>query len=237
MKTEYKVKMNMKGICLFEEMTGHSFYKIMDNPEDVIKLMYCCIAANNDEFRYTYEVFVNSITNPKVYRWLLTEYKAISNFISQFNKKEVPEQNSNSKADSPVIEPSITNTVSSLIIMYGLDPHYVMYEMDLWEIEHYLDIAEMDRHRKLEEQRWFTYLSVIPHIDGRKIPFDKYFPFPWEEEDKKKKAEKNLEVNTEAVLRFFNYYDKKTEEDASRKNDLSDGQGKITTDTEQPETT
>ena len=62
----------------------------------------------------------------------------------------------------------MTEAISGLIVRMGLDPHYVMFEMDEWEISKYYEMMQqMDRDRLSEERLW-TYLQVLPHV-GKKL--------------------------------------------------------------------
>ena len=76
-----------------------------------------------------------------------------------------------------------------------------MYEMELWEIQPYLNAADIQRKAELVEKRFWTYLTIAPHIDGKKIrkPED-LVPFEWE---KKSNKPMDLGVTTEAAVNFL----------------------------------
>ena len=75
-----------------------------------------------------------------------------------------------------------------------------MYEMELWEIEPFFKWTEESQKDKWERERLWTYLNIMPHIDSKKCKSpDKLFPFPWEKEEHKKKAEQELKNNEYAI--------------------------------------
>ena len=43
---EFKLKLNMKTILLYEEMSGKSFYEM--SADDIMLLIYCALIVNND---------------------------------------------------------------------------------------------------------------------------------------------------------------------------------------------
>lgn len=201
---DYVIKMNLKTCCLYEQIFGKNFLK-MEDSEDALELMYCCVVANNPSLLMTYDVFKVFIQDKKVSRWIEKEYERISKFNSQIKAKE---QDTDKKEDDEE-EITITDIASALIVRYGIDPHYVMFEMELWEIQPYLNQADIQRKADLVTQRFWTYLTIAPHIDGKKIksPED-LVPFEWEKKSNKKM---DLGVTTDAAVDFL-MRRKKTEE-------------------------
>ena len=94
----------------------------------------------------------------------------------------------------------MTDLATSLIIDYHMDAHYVMYEMNIWEIEPLYGAADAMVKRRYEEERLWAYIDIMPHIDGKKVKGpETLLPFPWEKDMKKKKIEKDLQNNLYAV--------------------------------------
>lgn len=205
----YKIALNVKSCCLFEQMFGKNFLKMTDD-EDMLELMYCCVVVNNPTLMMTYKVFKEFIKDPKVAKWLEKEYRKISEFNSQIigvvEVKGVEEKGEeNEEAD----ELTMTDVAAALIVRYGMDPHYVMFEMSMWEIQPYLNAAEIQRKADLVTQRFWTYLTIAPHIDAKKIkrPED-LVPFDWEKHENKKM---DLGASHEAAVNFL--MKRKTEDD------------------------
>ena len=57
----------------------------------------------------------------------------------------------------------------------------------------------------MESARLWTYISILPYIDGKKISSPReLYPFPWEMEELKRKARKEIEENEEQLRKFLN---------------------------------
>ena len=208
--SNYKLRLNIKSCCLYEQITGKNFLKL-SNEEEVLELVYCCLVANNPSLLMTYKVFQNLMTDKKVARWITKEYEKISEFNAQIRTKQVSEPATEEKKEEPVEELNITDIASTLIIRYGMDAHYVMYEMELWEIEPYLNAAEIKRKNELVTQRFWTYLTIAPNINTKKVRSpEELVPFDWEK--KKDDVKKTLDDNTAAAVAFLRGNRNKKEE-------------------------
>jgi hypothetical protein len=208
--SNYKLRLNIKSCCLYEQITGKNFLKL-GNEEEVLELVYCCLVANNPSLLMTYKVFQNLMTDKKVARWITKEYEKISEFNAQIRTKQVSEPATEEKKEEPSEELNITDIASTLIIRYGMDAHYVMYEMELWEIEPYLNAAEIKRKNELVTQRFWTYLTIAPNINTKKVRSpEELVPFDWEK--KKEDVKKTLDDNTAAAVAFLRGNRNKKEE-------------------------
>lgn len=221
--TNYRIVINGKVMCAYEAMTGKPFLKI-ETEEDIKKLFYCSFVFSNPEFStMKYEVFEFLIRDNEVSEWMAGEYVKIGEFLSQFNSDilsddEDEEEDKDKKGDGAFF---MLEALSGLIVRMGIDPRYVMYEMDEWEITYYYRIMrEMDRERLIENRLW-TYLQILPHCGKKLQSPEKMLPFAWEKQDKRKKKE--LDNNTKAALAFF----AKQEENGERRFDDSIGQAAI----------
>lgn len=191
--TKYKMKLTIKSICMFEKLADKSFYKFEE--DDALVLMYCVFVCSNG-LVFNLSTFPYLLEDARVAKWLSAEFTKLLDFIGQF-RKEVEDTQADSGETKDI---TITSIANSLIVQYGVDAHYVMEEMGLWEIEPFYEAAESMVHEKYEEQRLWTYLSMLPHIDGKKLNKpEKLLPFPWEAENRKKKAEEELKNNQYAI--------------------------------------
>lgn len=191
----YNIKLTIKSICMFERLSGKSFFKMGD--DDLLLLLYCTFYVSNS-LEIKYETFQSMLENEQIAGWAVLKYKDLIDVIQQFKRKE-PENDDN-EPQSGDTELNMTDMATSLIVDYGIDAHYVMYEMALWEIEPMYQACDTMVKKKYEEERLWSYIGVMPHIDGKKIkgPAD-LIPFPWEKE----KKNKDLEKNTAAVVAFL----------------------------------
>lgn len=196
---EFKLKINMKTILLYEEMSGKSFYEI--SGEDMFLLIYCALVVNND-LTFTKAHFDTIIQNEKIAREWITKCQAELDFIQQFEKKV---ENNN---ETQVIEDEdnkLTNIINLLILQHNLDINYVMNDMRLWEIAPLMKTLDDKIKADMAEKRFWTYLTICPHIDGKKIKGpEELLPFPWEKENKKQQALKFMDTNKQSIAAFFN---------------------------------
>lgn len=201
----YKIALNIKSCCMYEQIFDKNFLK-MNEAEDVLELMYCCVVVNNPTLMMTYDTFKVFVEDSKVAKWLEKEYRKISEFNAQIKKKE-PEVDAGVEKEEEAQELTMTDIASTLIVKYGIDPHYVMFEMELWEIQAYLTAADVQRKAELVERRFWTYLTIAPHIDSKKIkkPED-LVPFEWE------KGENKPTIDSKTTAAALGFLRGKTEE-------------------------
>lgn len=214
--SKYQFKLNLKACCLYEQITGKNFLKL-GSEEEVLELVYCCLVANNPSLLMTYKVFMNLIEDKKVGRWVAKEYEKISEFNAQIRTRGTKEPvASDENNEVPEEELTMTDIASTLVIRYGMDAHYVMYEMELWEIEPYLNAAEIKRKNELVTQRFWTYLTIAPQINTKKVKSpEELVPFDWEK--KEEEAKKKLDKDTPAALAFLTGNKKKEEKEDGEK--------------------
>lgn len=201
--SQYKLRLNIKACCLYEQITGNNFLK-MSTVDDMLELVYCCLVTNNPSLLMTYKVFQTLVKDKKVSNWINKEYGRLSEFSAQIKssiKTDEKVEEGDEKAED-VEEVTMTDVAAALIVRHGVDAHYVMYDMDLWEIEPFMNAADVQRKSDLITQRFWTYLTIAPNIDTKKVksPED-LVPFEWEKRDEE--AKKKLEEITPAVVKFL----------------------------------
>ena len=199
--SKYKIKINGKVMCAYESMTGKPFLKIQTE-DDIRHLFYCSLVFNNDEFsNMDFDVFNILIDDQDVIKWISDEYMKINNFLVQFKGDVGFEDEGVQEGKEEEKTFYMLDAISALIVKIGLDPHYVMYDMDEWEMSYYYRIMrDMDRERLTEDRLW-TYFTILPHVGKKLSGPEKMFPFEWEKNNKK--VEKELEKNSKAAFAFL----------------------------------
>ena len=196
---KYKIKLNVKTCCLFEQMTGKSFLAI-NTVDDVLHLMYASLVVNNGELFMTYNVFLKLMQDPKVAKWVEEEYKKIQEYnlqIGFYGEKDDEKKDEKKEKQEP---PKISDIAANLIVQTGMDAHYVMYEMELWEMAMYVKSYDEKVKNEMVDKRFWTYLTIVPQIDNKKIKGpSQLVPFAWEEEERKKKVEQDIKNNMVAI--------------------------------------
>ena len=202
--TKYKIKLNVASARLFEQISGKSFFNIGE--EDAFKLAYSVLIANNPELNFTFNTFMLLLQDKKVANWITREIEKENNFQAQLKfvkRNKLVEKAEEGSEDVEALK-TISEYASVLIINFGMDAHYVNYEMPLYEMEDYFFVAEMKRRNDLSNQRLFTFLTMLPQLDSKKkISPEDILPFPWEQNAKKANAEEDLKKKQAMIMATF----------------------------------
>lgn len=208
---DFKLNINMKTILLYEEMSGKSFYEV--NGEDIMLLIYCALVVNND-LTLTYPRFQTIMKNDKIARDLMSKCQSELDFIQQFVKQSQDTGKDNGCDEDT--DNRLSPIIHTLVLQNNLDMRYVMYDMRLWEVAPLIKSIQEKTKTDMVEKRFWAYLNICPHIDGKKVKGpEQLIPFPWEKESKKDAAIKFMDDNKDAIKAFFNK-NKKEEEDGTR---------------------
>lgn len=205
-KLQYKINLNIKSIVLYEKLTQESFSLFDGTISKIIPLLYCMLVANND-YNESYEDTVKYLFNDErlmkeLGERLEKQMKFQSQFKSPFKEEEInlSDKSNDTSNDKQVF---ITQMIPILVVDCGLDINYVLNEMQYTDIDLYIRYKDDKEKTKLEEKRLFTYLTVLPHIDSKKCPIEKFLPFQWEEKEKKEKGLKEIEMNQHKLQEFL----------------------------------
>ena len=190
-----KAKLNLQAIRVAERLLKKPFGKFdLSDDETILTLMYGMVSENNEEV-FSMKSF-RSILEMKNMSGLIRGAVADElSYIDQFR-----EEVSDSGGETPYM-----GDLAALLITFGLDPHFVLYEMKLFEIGDYLKAIDEYKKEQMERDRMNTFYSILPHVDHKKIkkPQDIY-PFPWENEQMEKEALEQLEKDKEMFNKFMN---------------------------------
>lgn len=190
-------KLNLKVCMLFEQLMNKSFFKC-ETEEDMIYLMYAAFVVNNG-MQISFKAFLNLLEDKKLVQNFTNEFERLSKFMEQFKGDDTKEKEVKSESSEDMTM-RITDAVMTLIINNKLDPHYVMYEMELWELTPFMEAMDTNYKSEMEEKRLWSFINVMPHIDHKKCKSpEQLLPFPWTKEEKKKKNENSLKNNMYAI--------------------------------------
>ena len=194
---DFNIILNMKTLMLFEEMSGKSFYNL--DEQDFELLIYCSLVVNNDQ-KLTYSQFKLVMKHPEIAQSLYLKCQKEMDFMAQFNRGS-KEYTAAPKEDMG----KISEIISVLIINYNMDASYVMEKLRLWELSTLVKQMENKTKADMVEKRFWTYMQILPHIDGKKCKSpEKLLPFPWEKDTEKQNTMKFMEDNKDAIKAFFN---------------------------------
>ncbi|MFS2831482.1 hypothetical protein ACMSEG_24965 [Bacteroides faecis] len=191
-------KCTIKMIIRWEQLMKKPFSQIdYTDKEDVDALLY---VMNMDGMKdmYTYSVFKTAISNDKIFKELISGIERMSIVSSQFQKAL------DSSGGTVASESCFVGEIVAMLIMDGLDAHYAMEEMEIYDLPLYIEADNRKRREFLESERLWTYMTILPHIDGKKLrSAQDMYPFPWEIQEMKDKAEAEIKANEEDFRKFM----------------------------------
>ena len=171
-----KAKLNIRSIIIAEKLLHKSFGKFDLNSEsDLQVITYAMVAAKNEE-TLTMEMFGKLNKNRKLWAEIMNQVKYEFEYIGQFNEAGEVDN------DTDIC---VTDLAVSMILS-GIDAHFV-YDMRTTDIADFLKGIEDNKREQMEQDRFWTYLKILPHVDGKKLksPED-LITFPWEAKHKQK---------------------------------------------------
>lgn len=188
----------MKAIIRAEQFLRKPFTGIdYSDPEELLGLLYCVVLVNND-IRFTFEEFRLLAENDKQLRAMGAEMEKYNAVLAQFI---IPGEDKGSCGGNP----QYLGDLVSMLVMSGMDASYVMNDMELSDLPLFLKAYENRKKEEMESRRLWTFLTVSPHIDTRKIDsVESFFPFPWEVEATRETASVAIERDREMFDKFIN---------------------------------
>lgn len=192
--------LTIKAIIRWEQMRGKSFSQ-MDyaDKEDIESLLYV-MYITGDKPGYTFEVFRQVIADERFMNVMSSDLGKIMEVVAQFQRKITTSDVGNSEGSLENI-----GKIVSTLIMAGLDAHYALNEMELCDLPLYLEAYESKRKEEMEGSRMWTYFTMLPHIDSRKMKNGArdLIIFPWEEEEMRKEAERAIREDAARFEEFM----------------------------------
>lgn len=196
-----KIGLTMRTLIRWEQLQKKSF-SLMDysNEKDMEALLYCSVlCCNTNEKMYTLDEFRHTMQNEKLVRQMAAALARESTVMNQFRQADTEGGVANHE-----VTPGYMKDIVSTLIMSGMNAGYVMDEMDLCDLPVFIEAYERKRKEEMESARLWTYLNILPHVDGKKLPSARdLYPFPWEEEEIREKAEKAIQEDSEKLEAFF----------------------------------
>lgn len=195
---KYNIKLSIKAIIRAEQMLLKPFTEIdYTNIDDLTKLLYCAVLVNN-RVLLTFEEFQNIAENEKQFASMIKELEKANKVLEQFARSD--EQGSGGIQDAP----QYIKDLAGMLIMSGLDAHFVLDEMEISDIPVFIEAYEK-RNVKIWRPPGFGLfcLSPPPYRYKKIRSVEDFFLFPWEVEAKKKKAEAEMNTNIELFNRFM----------------------------------
>ena len=195
-RLDMRIKINMKSVIRWEQLRKKSFSQMdYTDKDDVDALLYTTTICNIAGVMYAFEVFRHTLANEKIAHEMISVLERETAVLSQFQTKQ----------ETSDLGSTEVGELIATLIMSGLDAHYALEEMELCDLPLYIEAYERKKKEQMESDRLWTYLNILPHVDGKKLPSARdLYSFPWEEMEDMKEAERALAEDAETFEIFMN---------------------------------
>lgn len=168
----------IRDLLRYERLLGRSIFA--DEP-DGATLIYC--TTPEAYTRYTLEEWSRTTLGASAFiakeaKELARELASLQQYSgldSRDERLEVREEQSEVR--------TLTDVVTELLTEGVVPADYLLERAELWELTIYIEATQRKRQQRLERERLWSYMGLLPHIDSKKIkrPED-LIPFSWDEE-------------------------------------------------------
>lgn len=196
-------RLTMKAIIRWEQLRNKSF-SLLDytDREDVEALLYTMFSSEV-KTEYTFDIFRQVSADDKFMNAMSSDLGKIMAVASQFQKKTTASDIGNTDGSS---DPVMISEIIFTLITDGLDANYALNEMELCDLPMHIEAYERKKKECMEETRLWTYLTMLPHIDAKKMKNGArdLITFPWEEEEALREAHRAIKEDAERFEEFMN---------------------------------
>lgn len=193
------VKLTIKSVIRWEQLTGRPFPSLnYADSGDVERLLYVTVLCSTNK-PCTLETFRTALKNERLLKGFVREIEKNGKIAAQFQQAHT-----GSLSGEKSGEPGYFKDIVYTLIQAGVNPHYLMNEVELCDLPELISAYERDKKEQMEASRLWTFLTILPHIDSKKIQSAKdMYPFPWEAEKEREIAEKAIQNDTELFEAFM----------------------------------
>lgn len=171
----------VRDLLRYERLLGRSIFA--DEP-DGATLIYC--TTPEAYTRYTLDEWSRTTLGASAFmaeeaKELARELSALQQYSGLDTRDERLEVREEPTANSQ--EPrALTDVVTELLTEGVVPADYLLERAELWELTIYIDATQRKRQQRLERERLWSYMGLLPHIDSKKIkrPED-LIPFSWDD--------------------------------------------------------
>ncbi|WP_353332768.1 hypothetical protein [Bacteroides sedimenti] len=162
-------------------------------------LLYAMAVSGSDSL-FTLNTFKVLMGSKKQSDRIFKQAEKAMAYMAQFQK--AVEKSANPDDKTPTLR--VGELATYIIIHGGLDAKYVMFDMDVHELPLYIKALESKKREQMEERRLWTWFSILPHVDSKKLkePSD-LITFPWEADAKRQENLAKLEADEDRFNKFI----------------------------------
>ena len=173
----------VRDLLRYERLLGRSIFA--DEP-DGATLIYC--TTPEAYTRYTLEEWSRTTLGASAF--MAKEAKELARELASLQQySRVGAREENSEAREERLEDrevrTLTDVVTELLTESVVPADYLLERAELWELTIYIEATQRKRQQRLERERLWTYMGLLPHIDSKQIkrPED-LLPFAWDDNNR-----------------------------------------------------
>lgn len=166
---DYKLKYTLRALFIYEQITGKAFE--LKTITDEYLFFYCVLMANNPDSSLTFEELIEAIDEDM---GIMVEFQ---NFLKKELEKQQLFITNNTDAKKKVL--TTKEIYSALVIEGGLDPEYVLDEMQMYELESLISNLHKKDRNSWEQARMIAYVIAQCNSTKKLKPTD-IMQFTWD---------------------------------------------------------
>lgn len=167
----------VRDLLRYERLLGRSIFA--DEP-DGATLIYC--TTPEAYTRYTLEEWSRTTLGASAF--MAREAKELARelaSIQQYSGLDTRDERLETRDERAEVR-TLTDVVTELLTEGVVPADYLLERAELWELTIYIDATQRKRQQRLERERLWSYMGLLPHIDSKQIkrPED-LIPFSWDD--------------------------------------------------------
>ncbi len=167
----------VRDLLRYERLLGRSIFS--DEP-DGATLIYC--TTPEAYTRYTLDEWSRTTLGASAF--MAEEAKELARELSalqQYSGLDTRDERLEVREERSEVR-TLTDVVTELLTEGVVPADYLLERAELWELTIYIDATQRKRQQRLERERLWSYMGLLPHIDSKKIkrPED-LLPFSWDD--------------------------------------------------------
>lgn len=190
----------VRDLLRYERLLGRSIFA---NEPDGATLIYC--TTPEAYTRYTLEEWSRTTLGASAF--MAKEAKELARELAslqQYSKVEARDERLEVREEKAEVR-TLTDVVTELLTESVVPADYLLERAELWELTIYIDATQRKRQQRLERERLWTYMGLLPHIDSKQIkrPED-LLPFAWDDNNRAtKQTDEDTSEWNQARLKAF----------------------------------
>ena len=170
----------VRDLLRYERLLGRSIFA--DEP-DGATLIYC--TTPEAYTRYTLEEWSRTTLGASAF--MAEEAKELARELSalqQYSGLDTRDERLEVRDERSEVR-TLTDVVTELLTEGVVPADYLLERAELWELTIYIDATQRKRQQRLERERLWSYMGLLPHIDSKQIkrPED-LIPFAWDDNNR-----------------------------------------------------